>query len=297
MVSSPPPGRGIISRWAAKMAEELRAPIFQRDRAFLERLLPLMEIWGRYFDAEVRGVERLPSGPVLLVGNHSGGSLTPDTAALIAAWYRARGLDDPLLLLGADPVFAIPGFKTLVRKVGLIPASHGNAERALAQGASVLVYPGGAHEAYRPWRDRNRLAFDGRHGFVRLALRAGVPVVPVVGHGGHETHLVLTRGEPIARRMGMDRLRLTIFPIFLQFPWGISTPATPGIPLPAKITVEIGEPIHWSALGPAAADDPEVVQRCADEVTARMQETLTRLARARPHPLWDRFAGLGRRGR
>lgn len=283
--------KDLVEAWGAKMAVELEQEAFQRDPAFIERLLPLMELFVSYFDAEVRGLARVPAkSPVLMVGNHSGGTLTPDTSALIAAWYRARGADDPLLLLALDALFAIPKFNTLCRKLGLIPASEGNADRALADGLSLLVYPGGAREAFRPYRERNRIDFAGRKGFVKLALRTGVTVVPVVGQGAHDSLYVLSRGDQIAAQMGMDRMRLGIMPVLVQAPWGLSTPMFPGIPLPAKIIVEVCPPLDWSAYGPDDARDPGVLQRCYDEITDVMQATLTRLAEENPYPLLSRFS-------
>ena len=179
-----------------------------------------------------------------------------------------------------------------MRRLGEIPASPENAEAALAKGAALLVYPGGAHETFRPWSDRNLIDFGGHSGFVKLALRSRVPVVPVVGHGGHESTVVLWRGEWIARQLGLGRLRMNVWPLAWQVPWGISTPLLPGLPLPAKITVEVGEPIDWSRLGPQAADDPETVARCYDEITGVMQATLSRLAAERPYPLLERAKGL-----
>ena len=114
---------------------------------------------------------------MLLVGNHSGGLLVPDTTAVISAWYRHRGLDSPLVGLAFDGMFAIPGMESLMRKIGEIPASPENAGRALDAGAAVLVYPGGANEAFRPWTERNRIVLGGHKGFIRLALAKGVPVV------------------------------------------------------------------------------------------------------------------------
>ena len=88
---------GINKRWMELTRERLQEEPFQRDTEYVEKLLPWMDTWARYFDAEVRGLEKLPSGPMLLVGNHSGGMLTPDTAALMARWYQVRGLDDDLV--------------------------------------------------------------------------------------------------------------------------------------------------------------------------------------------------------
>jgi 1-acyl-sn-glycerol-3-phosphate acyltransferase len=189
-------------------------------------------------------------------------------------------------------MFAIPGVKKLMRRLGEIPANPEDAGEALDAGAAVLVYPGGAHEAFRPWTDRNRIDFDGHKGFIRLALRKQVPVVPVVGHGGHETTVVLTRGEWLAKYIGMERLRVRIAPIVWQVPWGISLPALPGVPLPAKVTVQICEPPDWSAYGPEDADDPEVVDRCYEEITGAMQEVLTQLAEECPVPIVSRLWSL-----
>ena len=285
--------RDIVGRWAEALERELQQPADQRDPDFIRQIVPAMELLGRYFGAEVRHIERIPpQSPVVLVGNHSGGAITPDTSVLIAAWYRARGFDDPLALLAVDALFGIPAFKTLCRKLGLVPASSGNADRALERGSSLLLYPGGAHEVFRSWTARNRIDFAGRKGFIRLALRSRAPVVPVVGHGGHESIVVLSRGEKLARLVGMDRIRLSIFPIIAQVPWGISSPVLPGLPLPVKITVEVCEPLDWAKYEPEAAEDPVIVDRCYEEITAVMQATLTRLAAEHPRPLATRLGEL-----
>ena len=283
----------LIALWAASTEREIQREPFQRDIGFLRRLLPLMELMGRYFDAEVQGLEHLPArGPVLLVGNHSGGVLTPDTSAVFAAWYRHFGLERPLIGLAFSAAFGIPGFRTLMRKIGEVPASRANASQALEAGHGVLVYPGGDHEVFRPWTERNRIDFGGRTGFIEMALRQRVPVVPVVSHGGHDATLILTRGEWISRWFGMERIRTRAFPIALQLPWGLSSAALPGIPLPAKITIRMLPPMRWSSYPKRAADDPKVVRRCYREITGLMQATLTALAAERPYPVLSRLASL-----
>ncbi len=286
---------GMLDRWATTIKDELAQDAFQRDPEFLKKILPLMDIWARYFDAEVRGFDRIPAKePVLLVGNHSGGAITPDTAAFISCWYQARGLDDPLIGLAFDAAFSIPKFKDLMRKIGQVPANHRNAARALSDGNSVLVYPGGSHEVFRPWTDRNKVDFNNRKGFIKLAVQNNVRVVPVVGHGGHDTLRVLTRGRSIAEALNYERIRLAEFPILLQFPWGVSTPGLPGIPLPAKITVEVLDPIDWRHLSDADLDDPQVLQDCYDQITGRMQAKLDELAGENPRPIRARVRNLMR---
>lgn len=281
-----------VTIWSEQIDEKLQEPAFQLDESFVERLLPLMGLLSRYFDAEVRGIEHVPEGPVLLVGNHSGGILTPDTSAFFAAWYREFGLERPLIGLAFDAAFAIPGFGTLMRKLGEIPANMEDAGRALLEGAAVFVYPGGDYELYRPWSERNQIEFNGHVGFIRLALEHGVPVVPVVGHGGHESTVVLTRGEGLARALRLGRLRMHINPLLWQIPWGVSPMPLIGFPLPAKITLQIGEPLDWSRFSPSDADDPRVLKRCYEEITGTMQATLTALAEERPYPVLSRLSSF-----
>lgn len=282
-----------IAAWADATAREIQEEPFQRDVEFLRTLLPLMEIMNRYFDAEVSGFENVPdTGPVLLVGNHSGGVLTPDTTAFFTAWYRARGLDSPLVALAFDAAFGIPGFRDLMRKIGEVPANRRNAARALDAGLPVLVYPGGDHEISRPWSERDRIDFDGRKGFVELALRKRVPIVPVVSHGGHSSVVILSRGEWLGELFGSARVRTRSFPIALQIPWGVSPLGMPSIPLPAKITTRVLPAIEWPHLGAAAADDPAIVARCYDEVVGTMQATLDALAAERPYPVLSRLRSL-----
>ena len=144
------------------------------------------------------------------------------------------------------------------------------AERALAGGGLVLDYPGGDWEACRPWVDRNTVDFGGRTGFVRLALRSGVPVIPVVAHGSHDSVIVVARGDRIARVVGLGALRIKVFPI-LWGPLGLTSVLVPPPPLPSSVTVEVLPPMDWGHLGPSAADDPRVVERCSDEVIETMQ--------------------------
>ena len=202
--------RGFWSKWAEATEVQLQEPAQQFDPEFMRKLVPKMETFTSYFGAEVRGMDRVPQSPTLLIGNHSGGIITPDTSAVYAAWYRARGFEDPLMGLAFDGIYAVPGWRELMRKIGQMPASMDNAQAALGDGCSVLLYPGGAYEVFRPWKDRNRITFKGRKGFIRLALQAGVPVVPVVGHGGHETTIVLTRGERLAKFLSLDKVRIDL---------------------------------------------------------------------------------------
>ena len=160
-------------------------PLEARDPDFIRGHLPALARYTSYFTPEVRGLDRLPAaGPVLVVGNHSCLFYMPEAWTCGQAVLSRRGVDAPAYALGYDLLFAIPGVGPFLRRLGVIPASNGLACAALARRACVLVYPGGDLEACRPWAQRNKIDFAGRKGFVRLALRCGVPVVPVVAHGG-----------------------------------------------------------------------------------------------------------------
>lgn len=259
-----------------------------RDPAFLRSVRPLLERYVAWFRPEVRGFERLPEhGPFLVIGNHSGGQTPPDIPVLLTAWWRERGEAEPIYALFHSFFLGLPGVGPAMARAGAIEAGPAAAEAVLRAGGILLDYPGGDHEVFRPWRDRNRLDFGGRLGFVRLALRTQVPVVPAVSVGAHETLVVLTRGERLARLLRYDKLfRVKVMPFVLGPPFGVVPGGIPTFPLPAKITVELLPPFDWSRqYGPEAANDDRVVRACYDEITDAMQTTLDRLAAERRFPI------------
>jgi 1-acyl-sn-glycerol-3-phosphate acyltransferase len=193
-----------------------------------------------------------------------------------------------------DVLFSIPGAGDLARRIGAVPASRANATRILDAGLPLIVYPGGDVAAMRPWTQRNRVDLEGRTGFVKLALRHGVPVVPFVGHGSHDVVIVLAAQQRMAQHLGLDRFRVNSFPLMLGAPFGVSPPLVPTLPLPAKVTVRVGEPIDWSHYGPDAADDPDIVRHCYAEVLGEMQADLDDLAAEIPHPIATRTASAMR---
>lgn len=278
------------------MDEANEAVEFEHDPEFLSQVVPLMEVYGRYFDSEVRGVERFPeAGPALLVGNHSGPNCDPDTPALMAAWYRKNGVESPLAVLSFDVIFGVPGAGNFFRRLAQVPANHRNAEAALDRGAAVLVYPGGLEDIARPWTERNRVELAGHKGFIKLALRKGVPVIPIVSHGGHESSIVLTRGRFIAKALGLHKFRTYAMPVIWTIPWGLVVGPIPSWPIPTKVTLQVCEPMDWSHLGPKDAEDSNVIDRCYREINARMQDTLDDLAKEHPYPILSRLQSFIRR--
>lgn len=252
-----------------------------RDPSFLLKARGLLELYVKWFRPEVRGWESLPeSGPMLLVGNHSGGATPPDLPILFTAWWKERGLDEPLYALFHSFFLKMPGVRGPMERSGAIEAAPDDARAALRAGGSVVVYPGGDWDAFRPWTDRYKVDFAGRTGFVRLALETGVPIVPVVTCGVQDSIFVLTRGEKLARFLPwLKPMRVKVNPILIGAPWGISV-GLPTIPLPARTTVQLGPPIDLGH-GPEAADDEGIVRACYDKVLGQMQATMDALAAAR----------------
>jgi 1-acyl-sn-glycerol-3-phosphate acyltransferase len=260
------------------------ADLDERDPDYIRESLPrLWLLASLYFRAEVRGLGNVPEdGPVLLVGNHSGGNLTPDTGVFTLAFSTYFGVERPFYQLAHNLVLSMPGLSFL-RKYGTVAASHDNARKALQAGAAVLVYPGGDYEVHRPTWQGSRVDFGGRKGFLRLALDEGVPIVPVVSIGGQETSLFLSRGERLAKGLRLDKLfRLKVLPISIALPWVINVGDMAGhLPLPAKITVEALPPID---LRREFGDDPDL-DEVYDHLVRQMQETLDALAAERRFPV------------
>ena len=260
------------------------ADLDERDPDYIRESLPrLWLLASLYFRAEVRGLGNVPEdGPVLLVGNHSGGNLTPDTGVFTLAFSTYFGVERAFYQLAHNLVLSMPGLSFL-RKYGTVAASRENARKALQAGAAVLVYPGGDYEVHRPSWEGRRVDFGGRKGFLALALDEGVPIVPVVSIGGQETSLFLSRGERLAKLLGLDRaFRLKVLPISVGIPWGLNIGDMLGhLPLPAKITVEALPAIDLGREFGADADLDEVY----DHLVRLMQETLDALAAERRFPV------------
>jgi 1-acyl-sn-glycerol-3-phosphate acyltransferase len=279
----------LVTRLVRGVASQLQrripaADLDERDPDYIRENLPAAWLLSSlYFRGEVRGLGNIPEdGPVLLVGNHSGGNVTPDTTVFTLAYCAYFGVERPFYQLAHNLVLSMPGLSFL-RKYGTVAASPSNAQKALSAGAALLVYPGGDWEVHRPTLDRNRVDFNRRKGFIRLALEHDVPLVPVVSIGGQETALFLSRGDRLARLFGLDRMfRLKVLPISLALPWGLNIGDMLGhIPLPAKITIEVLPPIYLrEEFGP----EPDL-DEVYDHVTRLMQDTLDAMAAERRLPV------------
>jgi 1-acyl-sn-glycerol-3-phosphate acyltransferase len=240
-----------------------------------------------YFRLEIDGWHRIPDEPSLLIGIHGGGSLTMDAWTLVHAWYRYFEGERVLHGTAHDVLMASPGLGDYFKAVGVIPASRTGVTAALAAGHDVIVWPGGEQDAMRSWRKRDKAVLAGRKGFVRQAIRSGVPIVPVATIGGHDTVFILSEGRLLARWTGLGkRLRGATIPIIAGFPFPLAIEILPAhIPLPAKIRTQFLDPITVDH-DPERARDEAYVDSIYRQVETAIQDGMDRLAKRRSFPIF-----------
>ena len=275
-----------VAGWVADRAGEwsLDGP----DTAWMERQKyfwnPLIDYW---FRMEIEGWENIPpEPPALLVGIHSGAPFVWDAWTVGVQWWRRFGDERPLHGTAHDALMAAPGVGSFFRKMGVIPAAKDAMTAALAAGHDVALWPGGEVDSLRPWTKRDEAILAGRKGFIRLAIKAGVPIVPISTVGGPDSMPVITNGRRLAKTLQLDKIaRIKIMPIALSAPWGLSPAMLPEIPLPTKIRTAFQPAIELDD-DPERADDDEYVDRMYEEVRGSIQHGMDALARRRRLPLF-----------
>ena len=258
-----------------------------RNPAAIRAILPFYEaLYRHYFWVQSDGWEHVPAeGPMLFVGSHNGGLAAPDMHMAFYEWYRRYGIDRPVYGLMHPNVWRVfPGLAQLGTALGAVQAHPKMAIAALQQGASVLVYPGGGQDAFRPWQQRDRIYFHQRRGFIKLALRQGVPIVPIISWGAHDCLWVLAEIYQQARHiresfnlpwlLGIDP---EVFPIYIGWPWGLSIGPLPNLPWPTPIDLRLLPAIAFERQGRAAARDESYVEACYQRVLTTMQQGLDQL--------------------
>lgn len=254
-----------------------------RDPEFIQQLTHMvMPLARRYFRLEVTGLEYVPrQGAALLVGNHNGGMQPVDSFLTVGVILEDQGFERPVYALGHDYLYREASLADFLQRVGGLRAHPDAARMGLDAGGLVLVYPGGDKDTFRPFSMRNRIEFAQRKGFLRIALSAQVPIVPVVSVGAHETWVVLTRGEKIAAWLDLkNRLRTEVCPIVFALPTGFTLGFLPYLPLPAKMDIRFLPPLQWPD-GHERLNDEAFLQSCYDEVVNTMQQAMDEMVAAR----------------
>ncbi|MEE9315776.1 MAG: 1-acyl-sn-glycerol-3-phosphate acyltransferase, partial [bacterium] len=248
------------------------------------------------------GWDNVPEEKVLYVGNHNG-MVTFEVVMLFYAWYKKYGLERKALGLAHGVALDNVLFRWICPRIGAIPADPDVADEAMKRGYSLLVYPGGDRESMRTFKERKKIDFFQRKGFIRLALRNGVPIVPIVSVGAAETYVVLHQGEELAKKLGLyDKFRLHGMPINVQsvlFFWCLTTGLftffplllTPALfasilmPLPAKMSFRLLPKIDVQSLVDKNLSEEENLQQIYDYVVAKMQVVHTEVYDKRKYPI------------
>ncbi|MEM6425237.1 MAG: lysophospholipid acyltransferase family protein [Cyanobacteria bacterium P01_D01_bin.128] len=248
-----------------------------------------MPFWAwfyqNYFWVKSDGWEHIPAEQAsLFVGSHNGGLASPDMHMAIYDWYRHQGVEKSVYGLAHPSIWkTFPGLCKVLTQVGGIRAHPRMAIAALESGANVLVYPGGAKDTFRPHSQRDRIKFANRQGFIKLALRQHVPIVPIISWGAHDTLWVMADLYDQIKRLhqlgmpwplGIDP---EVFPIYLGLPWGLAIGPWPNLPLPAPIYLRICPPIWFEAYGRHTLDNQAYIDECYSTVETKMQLALDTL--------------------
>lgn len=257
------------------------------------------------FRPRIEGLERLPDGPFLLVANHSAGLGLAEILSFAWLYLDRIGPERPLTALAHPIGFQMWPADEMHRQIGTIPSTYAAAAEALAEGVPILVFPGGGYETQRPFWQANRVDFNRRRGYVRIARRAGVPIVPMAIRGSHWTAPILLRSRLLAhllilpaRLMGEKRWALSLLGVLvaallltsdlwwplrlgLTFVW-LGTPLIYLPIVPAPISFHIGPPVSFDDLSGPHGDD---IDEMGERVEATLQALLTdRAVTARRDP-------------
>jgi 1-acyl-sn-glycerol-3-phosphate acyltransferase len=276
---------GGVSGWVAERAGQW--DLSGQDESTMQRQKfawnVLVDYW---FRMEIDGWENIPSPPALLIGIHSGAPFVWDAWTVGLQWWRHFGPERTLHGTAHDALMAIPLLGRYFRGMGVLPAAPDAIATALAEGRDVALWPGGEVDSLRPWKERDLANLAGRKGFVKMAIRAGVPIVPIATVGGADAMPVLFRGDRLSRVLQLDRLlRLKVFPLAVSLPWGIAPAALPQLPLPAKIRTRFMPAVEVDH-DPARTQDDDYVDRKYREVQNSIQQGMDALARKRALPLF-----------
>ena len=253
---------------------------FMRHTDYLDLFFKLIEKFViPYHQAQITGLERIPDVPLLYIGNHNGAMLSVDSFIFLSFIHKKFGINSyyPYYMIH-NKLLKMPVIGALLEEGGAIRASHDNAHKLLVEGHKIMAYPGGDLESMRPFSQRNKIKFSGRDGYIRLALRENIPIVPVVTAGAHSVYMVIDDMQWLAKLIHSEIwLQTHAWPLTLSIPWGLTLGPVLYFHYPAKITIEVLEPVYFERVGEKAATDQEWVKECALRIETIMQTCLTKI--------------------
>lgn len=247
-----------------------------RSEAVFDLAEPVLNFYYRYwFRVETDGLENVPAeGGALLVSNHSG-ALPPDAPMIMQAIRNEHPNPRPLYMLGEHWFKGYPGVGMLANKIGLVAAHPANAQRLLGdEGRLALVFPEGQKGSRKLYWQRYRLRRFGRGGFVKTAMRARVPIVPIAVVGAEEAMPIFAHLRLLQRMTG-----LIYFPVNHAFPhFGLAAGL---MYLPAKFKIRFLEPVSLDEYAPEDAEDLALVQSLSERIRADIQREVDGLVSSR----------------
>lgn len=257
-----------------------------RDPAFIEQMMPLMKwFYDYYYQVSTDGWQNIPADEtVMFVGSHNGGLPAPDMHMMLFDFCDRFGTKQPLYGLMSPKVWTVaPAVAHIAAQMGAVRAHPKMALAALKKNASIVVYPGGASDVFRPYSQRDRIYFHNRKGFIKLAIKTGTPIVPIISSGAHSTFVVLADIYPQMKalhELGMPwvlDVDPEVFPIYLGLPWGLAFGPLPHLPIPMKVHTRVCPIIRFERTGSEASKDSQYVEACFQQVKGQMQQSLSRL--------------------
>jgi len=266
--------KGRLMRWLHPEGVSWGDDVTEFDPSAVRRTLrQLSSFFGprRYFRVHAAGWHNLPESPAMLVSNHSGGTLFLDSWGLLFAWYKHFGTDRPLHPAAHEIILGSPLLGPFMARRGVVRADKRLAHQVLEEWhEDLLVMPGGDLDVWRPYKQRYQVQFANRRGYARIALKAGVPIVPVANAGAHETFVVLTDGRRLANLLRLPEIaRAHIWPVHLSLPWGLAIGPWPHFPPPARLRYRLGPAIYPSEVGVGPGEEPDEEQVAAFDALVR----------------------------
>ena len=178
--------------------------------------------WGplvrRFWPATLDGLHQLPhDGRYLIVANHSGLGIA-ELWSLLLAWWESFGHGRPVAGMAHPGAFHVPPVRYFLEGLGAVQATREGAARAVDSGVPLLLFPGGDHEATRPFWRATRVDFAGRRGWIELARAHRLTIVPLAITGSHGTLPILAGGRSLSwliglRALGVHRAPLTVLSV------------------------------------------------------------------------------------
>lgn len=244
-------------------------------------VLPIIE---KYHRAEFKGLENIPDTAFLGVGNHLGVYFMPESFLWLGKYHTLKGKPPMKVLVHQIFHKVAKFFKLPEAQFGVVEANPKFAKRELQKGNALTVYPGGDQDNTRSFFDRNKISFFNHYGYIKLAIKSGVPILPIVGIGGGETLFVLSSGNKLVEKSKIaQKIKLKSWPVYWSFPfgWHIGHGPRLSLPLPSQITISVLPSIDLSEYSLEDIKDENVLHEINEMIEGVMQFELDKLAKNR----------------